>query len=39
MEKPVKHSADIRLLPYRVAALFVFAEACGSNGLPVDGVD
>jgi len=39
MASPVKHSADIRLLPYRIAALFVFAEACGSNGLPVDVVD
>jgi hypothetical protein len=33
------HSADSRLLPYRVAALLVFATACGSNGFTADVVD
>jgi hypothetical protein len=39
MEKPAKHSADSHRLPYRVAALLVFVEACDSKGLPADVVD
>jgi hypothetical protein len=35
-EEPANPCTDSRLLPYRIAAFFVFAEASGSNGLPAD---
>ena len=38
-EKPANPCADSRLLSYRVAAFFVFAEASGHKGLPTDVVD
>ena len=38
-EKPAKHSAESRLLPYRVAALLVATQASGCKGLHVDVVD
>jgi hypothetical protein len=39
MEKPVNHSADSRLFPYRVVPLLVATEDSGSKKLPAEVAD